>query len=91
MLPDRLGLILILLGSCSPDPTTNSEATNLNFHEFLDQFKQVLQVLVVVSIIIFFVTNSNWFRNCLLHSVGKIYDLCKNFPTYLHFFIIQHT
>ena len=27
---------------CSPDPTTNSETKNLNFHEFFDQFEQVL-------------------------------------------------
>ena len=55
MLPDRLGLILILLGSCSPDPTTNSEATNLNFHEFLDQFEQVLQVLQVLVVVSFII------------------------------------
>ena len=26
---------------CSPDPTTNSETTNPNFHEYFDQSEQV--------------------------------------------------
>ena len=33
--------------SCSLDLTTNSETTNLNFHNFLDQSEQVLQVLLL--------------------------------------------
>ena len=30
--------------SCSPDPTTNSEITNPNFHIFFYQLEQLLQV-----------------------------------------------
>jgi hypothetical protein len=32
-----------ILLTCSPDPTTNSETMNLNFHESFDQLERVLQ------------------------------------------------
>ena len=30
--------------SCSPDPATNSEIKNHNFHDFFDQLEEDLQV-----------------------------------------------
>ena len=44
--------------SSFPDPTTYSETTNLNFHEFFDQFEQMLQVYIFFSFLVFFIRNN---------------------------------
>ena len=51
--------------SCSPNPTTNSETTNLNFHEFFDWLHRVL--------------GSCGFQWCSFHSCGvskKSWNIC---------------